>query len=310
MALQPGDIPTGSISMLNYNKINNNVELYGVNFQSQTLVPIMTANMNLYVDTQIGSDTLYDGTSATIVGSHGPFKTIMKAINVTFSYGASVYTMTIHVAAGTYPEAVSNPPIPGPGVVITGAGRNQTVVTGADNSHTFSITGPAHIQVKNLTSTAVHVGSGPPCCFASSGNGVLYVTDCASGSAPNCYIFSGWGGQTFVTSSHVFNSGSQTLAAFAAYMNGLIGIGENCAFTFGGPFYCQEFVATSTGGIWESGVPGAPSWTNAGYVQGFNGVGCYKFGAWVNGVVFTEGQSSSWLPGNLPGLLGTGGQFA
>jgi hypothetical protein len=40
-ALQPGDMPAGSISMLNYNRINNNVELYGVNFQSQTLVPIM-----------------------------------------------------------------------------------------------------------------------------------------------------------------------------------------------------------------------------------------------------------------------------
>jgi hypothetical protein len=80
-------------------------------------------------------------------------------------------------------------------------------------------------------------------------------------------------------------------------------------FTFAGPFYCQEFVTMTAGGTIEFPLPGAPSWTNAGYVQGYNGVGAYKFHASLNGVVVTQGQSQSWLPGNVAGILQQGGQY-
>jgi hypothetical protein len=98
--LQAGDMPAGYKSLLTYNALHSNFELYGLGFTSGGFLPILSANTNLYVDGTIGSDTLYDGSQATVSAPHGPFKTIARATTETYKYGPSVYTMTINDLQG------------------------------------------------------------------------------------------------------------------------------------------------------------------------------------------------------------------
>lgn len=53
-----------------------------------------------YVNASLGSDSLYDGTSPTVSGIHGPWATIQHAINTIATY-ASTSMVTINVADGT-----------------------------------------------------------------------------------------------------------------------------------------------------------------------------------------------------------------
>ena len=54
------------------------------------------ASADYYVDASTGSDSHYDGTSATVNGRHGPWATIAHAANISPS------NKTIKIAAGTY----------------------------------------------------------------------------------------------------------------------------------------------------------------------------------------------------------------
>jgi hypothetical protein len=292
--LQAGDLPGGYISILCYSALHNNVELYGVNFSATSggLPPIMSANMNLYVDTGIGSDTLYDGTSATVSGPHGPFKTIMKAVYTTFTYGPSVYTMTINIAAGTYPEAVAIPDFPGPSTILKGAGINQTIVSGAPNQSTIACVGANTLQVQNLTSTASKGGTGPPCCFLTGTGSRITTSNCASGSA-NASIFEAYGGEIII-GNHTFNSGSTAAYGIYAVFGGFIVLTNSASYTFSGPLSVSAaFLAAGFNGSVGIGQPGfTPVWINKGYVSGR---------AWLsvmNGIIDTESNGVGWIPGN------------
>jgi hypothetical protein len=60
----------------------------------------LQANYTIYVDHNLGSDTLYDGTTATVDAphGHGPFATIQKGINTASKLNANGYTITIKIA--------------------------------------------------------------------------------------------------------------------------------------------------------------------------------------------------------------------
>jgi hypothetical protein len=303
-ALQAGDMPAGYISLLHYNQAHNNVELYGVNFQSQTLVPIMSANSNLYVNGTTGDDTLYDGTTATVSGSHGPFKTIMKAVNTTFAYGPSVYTMTINVAGGTYSEAVVIPNFPGPQIILNGAGLTQTIVTGANAAHTISCNGANTLQVQNLCSTATKGGRGPPCCFITSGGSRMITNNCASGSA-NFSVFEAYGGEIII-GNHTFNAGSTAAYGIYGTFGGVILLTNNAVYTIGGSTSVSSaFVAGGYNGIIGVGQqPYTPTWYGKGNVSG------RAWLATMNGVIDTEGNGVGWIPGDQSSSFQTLGGVA
>jgi hypothetical protein len=60
--------------------------------------PVIKVNTTFYVNGGTGSDTLYDGTTATISGSSGPFATIQHAVDVLASYEFNGHSVTIQVA--------------------------------------------------------------------------------------------------------------------------------------------------------------------------------------------------------------------
>jgi hypothetical protein len=87
----------------------------GANFQlvwsanAKGLQGVLEADIDIYVDSGIGSDTLYDGTSATISGTKGPFQTIQHAVDVASKLNANGFIITIRCADGAYtPFSVTN----------------------------------------------------------------------------------------------------------------------------------------------------------------------------------------------------------
>jgi hypothetical protein len=87
------------ISLVDNNTVNPDS---GYSPQWQAFPNALLAPQTFFVNGTTGSDTLYDGTSATVSGSHGPWATIQKALNVTTTFNQNGFDITINVANGTY----------------------------------------------------------------------------------------------------------------------------------------------------------------------------------------------------------------
>jgi hypothetical protein len=306
--LLAGDMPAQYKSLLTYNSIHNNFELYGTGFDPGSgFLPILTANTNLYVNTATGSDSLYDGTSATVSGSHGPFQTINRAMNETFRYGPSLYTMTINIAAGTYNEYVVTPSVRGPSLVLNGANKTTTFIAGATGQHTINVGASNYMTVKNLctfSSNTTIAGGGPPCHYNVGGGATIQTDTCASSGSCLGAVFQSFTSGTLLAGNHDFNSGSASGSLFYAANGGQTFFYLSAAYNFLGPITVSSGTAyASASGIVATLVPYIPTWSSPGNVTG------PKYGAILNGVISTGGQSISWLPGTVAGSLATGGQY-
>jgi hypothetical protein len=308
-ALAAGDLPAGYKSLLVYSRAHSNFELYGINFAvaGGAFLPILTANTVLYVNGTTGDDTIYDGSTAAVSGPHGPFKTIMRAMNETFKYGPSVYTMTINVAAGTYPENVTNPGVPGPGVIINGAGKTSTFIVGSNVSG-YTIN-PSHGNtwtVQNCCIKTTLQTLGVSCCVSVTG-AVLTLSDVAvggPGSAGNGYLIDALGG-TVVCNNLDILAGTTTLAVFVSFTGGNLIFGTNAQINHLGTVNCNVYATCSGSAVMSAADPahGPPVFYNAGFVTG------YKYTLDLNGVINTQGQSVSWFPGTIAGYQTRGGQY-
>jgi hypothetical protein len=301
--LGPGDIIANYKSLLCYSKLHGNFELYGVNFAAGGggFLPILSANTTWYVDASIGSDTLFDGTSATISGPHGPFKTIGKAVSVVYTYGPSVYTATIQIASGTYPEAVTIPQVLGPTCIFNGAGSNSTFVTGANNTHTFNLGNANRVFVQNLC-VRTGTGTGPPCCFSCSGGGTMFTNNTQSAGHVPYSIWEAYAGYIY-PGNHFFAGGSDCTYIWSAFFGGFLGFQQNVNYSWGGTFSCSYAAIAMANGSMEVPVPGYPSYTNKAAVAGNSYYASY------NGCIITQGLGTSFFPGNGSGSLSTGGQY-
>jgi hypothetical protein len=314
-ALVAGDMPADFKSLLTYNAKHGNFELYGTGFTIGGFQPILTANTTLYVNAATGDDSAYDGTTATVSGPHGPFKTIGRAISETFKYGPSLYTMTINVAAGTYPETVTCPSLRGPTIIMNGAGQSSTFVTGATDQHTFYVGGGNVMYVSNMyvsqpggPMSAVFLCS----CFVCANGGQLFTNNITTGSAPGGFIFFCSTGGIVWCGNHGFASGSVAIGIWFADA-GIIELAPAPAqvstYTFGGVFTLTgspgaTVFASAGGAVIQGPPPYAPVFQNSGFLSSG-----YKFYASFNGAIVVNGQPPSFFPGANPGILTTGGQY-
>jgi hypothetical protein len=261
-----------------------------------------TANYLIYVNTSTGDDTLYDGTSASVVGGSstaGPLKTIQKAVNTAFGYAPSQFTITISIAAGTYNEAISTPTYAGPNLIIDG-NVMANVIINTTGATCIGVTGPNTVNVTRLTYQ--NTGSSSTAHgIVADGGARVNVTGCASnGIAGN--VFLGNNGGIIIPTSHTFNGSCNSL--FAGFVNGIVKIGGT--YTFASPISVSASCTASQGGQVDGGfTAGTLTFTNAGFVSGL------KFAVALNGTVVavSAGGAAVGLPGTSF-TQATGGQYA
>jgi hypothetical protein len=307
-----GDLPASYRSLLCYNALHANFELYGLNFSGGTtgFLPILTQNTNLYVNGSTGSDTLYDGTSATVVGpgspKAGPFKTIGKAVASTWTFGPSVYTMTINISAGTYPENILTPAVVGPRTIFKGAGATLTFLVGQAGGHSIQATSSNQITVQGIHVNAPQSFPGAS-CFVSTNGATLTTISTATGSAPNGYLFDTYNGYMNV-GSNSFDAGSTCLNAFTSFTSGAMGLSSGAVYTFAGAMTVSGALAVASG-VSTLSVPTpaqggvTPVFVNPGNVSGT------RYIASLIGLINTQGLGINYFPGTVAGSIATGGQY-
>lgn len=303
-ALSAGDLIGGYRSLLCYSALHANFELYGIDFGTPGgFLPILTANTNLYVNGTTGDDTIYDGTTPTVAAPHGPFKTIGRAVNETWKYGPSLYTMTINIAAGTYTENVQTPNIVGPTTIFKGAGITQTFVQcPSGGGYTFLSQASNRIIIQDLHAAAVSTVEGSS-IFVSTTGAKLETANTATGGAPHGYIFDALGGYLYAGNNN-FDSGTVCYAVFTSFTGGNLVL-LNSVYTHMGALTCNVY-ATAVGlAVISTNPPGAgdPSFSSPGFVTGS------KWSTDLNGTINTQGHSVSYFPGTAAGASSRGGQY-
>lgn len=256
-----------------------------------------TANYTIYVNSSTGSDTLYNGTSATVgFGTSGPFRTIGRAITEAWSYAPSQFTITIIVANGTYNENVSTPTFAGPNVLLQGSGAG-TVINGG-NSHTIVANGPNVLTVQNVTNQNAGINNAGG--FVAAQGATLITNNTASGTIGGGVFYANGG--NIQVGSHTFNGSSEML--FWGIDSGSITPLGTPTLAFSTPISVSVAAAVAE----QNGTVGCIAqqpWTfvNPSFVSG------QKFAADFNGVVVATGLGVNFYPGTVAGGTSTGGQY-
>jgi hypothetical protein len=271
---------------------------------------ILTAPKIYYINAATGDDSLYDGTTATVSGTHGPFRTIQRGLTAAYAWNQNGFAITIQIADGSYPpfQAVQPP---------NGAG--QIILTG-------NLATPASVQV--------HATAGEAALFQSANgyslNGMMMISD-AAGASPHVgagiRLISSYlpvrniafGG---CASAHMFIAGSSILAISGP--QGGPAFASDAIYVSGDTplhIYCAENSLVETGqanlfttgnrniGVWWQCLANAV--INGSYTaQNLGGsVTGQKFSAFLNGVIST-GQGVNYLPGTAAGGTTSGGQYS
>lgn len=258
-----------------------------------------TSSYSIFVNTSTGSDTLFDGTSASVtgIGGQGPFKTIGKAMLAAFGYAPSQFMITIQVAAGTYNEVVTTPATAGPNVTINGASASSVIVSSGATA-SITVQGPNSLTVENLT--IQNSGNSNTHGFVATNGATMFTSNCGSNGITGS-VFSAVAGGTIFPGNHTFNG--SCYSCFEAANNGTIYF-EAGTFTYSTSISVSfATVMAQTGVVTYNANFSAPTFVNPGFVSG------QKYDALLNGVINFGGLGISFLPGTVAGTSSTGGQY-
>jgi hypothetical protein len=275
----------------------------GANFQIINPPQPLQANLTIYVNSSIGSDS-YDGSQPTVSGTKGPLQHIQTAVNKAFNYPpAPAFSVTIQCADGTYNESVYTPTSPGPSIIVNGhAGApSNVVVQGPNNIHVFAVGGPNTMTVQNLK-VITGTGLGPPCCFVAQGSGATMYTNNTINGFCAYAVHEAYGPCFVVINNHTY-AGNATYAMNAAF-SGFVGLGQNAVYSIPGSISVSAWANAIAGGSIEVPTsPYTPSFVSPGNVTGS------KYQATLNGTILSQGQGPNFFPGTTAGTTGTGGQY-
>lgn len=303
--LKGGELVVGGIVTLIDDGANLQLQNYGLTPIGQRL----TAPMDLYVDAAIGSDTLYDGSAPTVSGgTHGPFATIQRAISAAFDYNQNGFTITIHVANGTYP----------PFICTQNNGSGLISIIG-------NLTTPANVLIHATSGEAILVDG--TAAFRLSG---MKVQTDAQGATPHLGV-----GLRVYRTAATFISNMEFGYCYYAHMSSE----DSADITFDGSVSghpaafivvsgdtqhhmdCRESSRIYLGGakLYTTGSRSIGLWANVGAVAVINSsygsvslggaVAGQKFASVLNGVIYTGG-GVNYFPGNVAGYQATGGQVS
>lgn len=255
----------------------------------------LVTNTDLYVNGSTGNDANNGLSPATAK------QTISAAVTTAWTFPPSQYTITIHVADGTYNESVYTPTTPGPAVVITGNSTtpSNVVVQGVNNKHCFAVVGPNFLTVEYLK---VITGTGTICGFASIGSGASLTTRNTVSGACAYAVHEAYNSASLSVGSHTYSGNSPF--AILTLSGGNLTLSGNASFVISTPITLTAWAsAGSNGTIGTTPPPQLPTFTNAGNAT------CKKYEAYLNGVITSGGAGVNYFPGGVAGTTATGGQY-
>lgn len=247
----------------------------------------LTANRTYYVATT-GSDS-NNGLSAG-----APFLTIQKAVDVAATLDASIYTVTIQLAAGTYTTGVTLKPVLGAAApVLQGNTADPaaqlislaggTCINGA-NCGTWTVRG---IKVQNTAGTGIAVsGAGANLNISYLHFGACSVDQIQATGLGRVGINGPWtiaGGAV----NHI-----------SSYQQGQVIVGSYTCTLTGTPAFSNAFVQST---ILSMVNFGSPTWSGSATGP--------RYAAHANATIVTNGAGATWLPGSSAGVTGTGGVY-
>jgi len=287
----------------NLSALETQFEAALIQYLSSFYQKILLTSTTFYIDQGIGSDTLYDVTSDTISGAHGPWATLTHALTVMATLNLNGNTATIQLAnPGTY-SGLLNIRAPSSGtLMIRGDPSSQSsyIISGTPggvqgvvtvNSGSVELTG---ITVENISGPALSWG-----IEASNSSVTLTNVTVAGATSSFANVLAEVGGSITLGSGIIF-SGSTNSAACAQH-GGVINQSGSGPTVSGSPAYATGAMSANSLGVYAVAATGVTAWSGA--ATG------HRYSAVLNSVINTNGGGASFFPGSVAGTTATGGQY-
>ncbi|HXO70779.1 MAG TPA: DUF2793 domain-containing protein [Bradyrhizobium sp.] len=272
------------------------------------LASTAVARANLGVREQLAANRTYfvrtdgsDGNNGLANSSGGAFLTLQKAIDTVAALDLSIYNATIQVADGSYTGTAT---VTGPWVGSGSVTLQGNTTTPANVVITTAVAGAAALTVQSggRLSVAgfklVSSGTGATAGLKSSGSAIS-VTGAMDFGAANRQMQAALGGSITFGAGITYNISAGAVTHIFCSSSGNVVIGSCTITTTGTVAFSGAFVTSSfLGGV---------------FIDGNNFAGASATGSrysiTANGVVFTAGAATTYLPGNAAGSTGSGGQY-
>jgi hypothetical protein len=254
----------------------------------------LTANRTYYVRTD-GSNS-NNGLANT---AGGAFLTVQKAIDTVAGLDIQTFAVTIQIANGTYTGTVLvTGPWVGSGTVTvlgnTGTPTSVVLTTSTAATSQVKVQAGGNLTVRGVQLVASGGGAGAGCLVAISASSILF--DSVDFGTCSRQMQASGGASITGTGSYSI-SGSATTHWFASAGGSIAVEGVTITLT-GTPAYSGAFANIS-----NVGVAFVDSNTFSGSATGT------RYTVAGNGVLYTGGASTTYLPGNAAGSTSTGGQY-
>jgi hypothetical protein len=272
------------------------------------LASVASARANLGVREQLSVNRTYyvrtdgsDGNNGLANSSGGAFLTIQKAIDTVAALDLSTWNVTIQVADGTYTGAVT---VTGPWVGSGSVTLQGNTTTPANVVITTAVAGAAALSVQSGGRLAVagfklvSSGAGSTAGLKSSGSAIS-VTGAMDFGAANRQMQASASGSITFGAGITYNISAGAVTHIFCSSSGNVAI-EGCTVTTTGTIaFSGAFVTSSFVGV---------VFIDSDSFAGASATGS-RYSITANGVVYTAGAASTYLPGNAAGSTATGGQY-
>jgi len=266
-------------------------------------LPMLQAPAHWYVNGTTGNDTNFDGTTPTVSGTHGPFKTIQRAVNETLKYNMNGYDQFIHVADGIYASVVLTQTNGAGTVYLIGnesAPQNCAITTNTPETAAVN-QGAGQYGLRGFRLSAT--GSGASDGIGCSG-GHMALTNCRFGPCTRFHMSSAWSAYFLLDGGTIqIEAGATTIAHMFAALTSNIAINPYnipALAILGAVNITGEFCGVSTLGVASVTYT---SQSGRAFVHG------PQYNASSNGVIQTFTGGPNFFPGDSPGSLSFGGQY-
>jgi hypothetical protein len=269
-------------------------------------LPLLQRTVDWYVNAATGNDSTLDGTTATVSGVHGPFRTVQRAFYEIVKYNMNGYDQNINIADGLYNEStVALTPNGSGSVNIKGntATPNNVQINGVSGVNQCAIyqQGGQYSYDGIRISTPVGALDG---LTVATGRGI--IKNIRFGPCGRYHLSTAGGyiqydsGTTFIEASAHAQGHQHAESAGHITINVNIPAKWPTLNILGPVTFTQSFIDAVKLGVTDvryTSITGAVNVTGPRYL------------AFGNGVIDSIGMGTSYYPGSTAGSINTGGQY-